>query len=345
MKINIFIKGIRKIENSASEFMTYNHVKRSVKWMSGNRFINLPMGEVVVILLCRNMSHYLEEFYEYYKSIGVKYFIYADNDSNDRSLDIVSKWKNSVILSTELNFRHYQTYIRQQISKNYCSEGWRLAVDPDEIFDFVGSGRFTIQDLAKSLLDDGYTGLIAQMLDLVSGDKLIDRESESFADSISKNRYYSLENITNYKYFDRDVPFSGLVENNNISNCDVGWKFGGIRKEYFNEDCCLTKHPLFYYKRGVKPFRHPHLTTGLNIADFTALLKHYKFSGNYISREADLLTQKRISHGETAKRAAKVGQGRDFHFDIDTLYSDPSPNELSEQGFLVMSERAQRRYF
>ena len=342
--MNVFTRGIAKVGGLASEIRTRDHVRRSIKCLSDKKFIELPMNEVVVVLLCRDMSHYLEEFYEYYKSIGVKYFIYADNGSRDDSLEIVSKWKNTVVLSTELNFRDYQVYIRQEICKNYCTDGWRLAVDPDELFDYVGSEKLTVGDLAKSLLSDGYTGLVAQMLDLVSDSSPLEISKEKFSDSIKRNKYFSLEDITSYKYFDNSVPFSGIVKNNNVSNIATTWKFGGLRKEYFGENCCLTKHPLFLYRRGVKPFRHPHLTTGLNLADFTALLKHYKFSGNYIAREADLLSQGRIYHNETAKRASIIGTGEEFHFDVSTLCCDATPIGLVEREFLVMSESAKRRY-
>ena len=108
--------------------------------------------------------------------------------------------------------------------------------------------------------------------------------------------------------------------------------------------CCLTKHPFFYYKRGVIPFEHPHLTTGLKIADFTVLLKHYKFSGDFISRESALIQEDRIAHNETAKRASVIGDGSEFRFDITDLHDDASAAAVYERGFLVMSDRAKRRF-
>lgn len=342
--MNVLQKGTKRVRDYASFLKRRDHVKRSIKWIAGEKFINLTTEDVVVIFLARNMSHYLHEFYEYYKNIGVRYFVYADNGSSDDSLDIASQWKNSVILATNLNFREYQTDIRQQISQNYCSDGWRLAIDPDELFDFVGSDKISIGQLAKSLLSDGYTGLVAQMLDLVSDRSPIECSNEKFSESVKLNKYYSLDNISDYQYYDESVPFSGLVNNNIVGNQDITWKFGGIRREYFGENCCLTKHPLFYYGRGVKTFKHPHLTTGLKLADFTALLKHYKFSGDYVARERDLLDQQRIFHDETAKRASVIGQGRNFYFDVGKLLMDPSPTDLTERGFLVMTDRAKKLY-
>ncbi|MXP44613.1 glycosyltransferase family 2 protein [Allopontixanthobacter sediminis] len=344
MTQGLISKGLSKVGAAASALWTKNYVRKSLHWVSGEKFIDLPSGDIVVVLLCRNMAHYLEYFYEYYRSIGARYFVYVDNNSSDNSVDITARWKNSITLSTDLNFRDYQTPIRHEISKSFCTEGWRLAVDPDELFDYAGSEKMCIRELGRSLLDEGYTGLIAQMLDLVPDRSLVEESSLSFYESTKSSKFYSLDCLTDMDYFSSNVPFSGLVENNMISNEEVTWKFGGIRKRYFNEDCCLTKHPLFYYKEGVHPFRHPHLTTGLRIADFTALLKHYKFSGNYISREMDLLAEGRVSHDETSRRASIVKSGHQFRFNTSNLLASPTPEELLERNFLVMTERAKLRY-
>ena len=214
----LITKGWQKIHDAASRFHDRRKVINSLRLISRENFIDLPRGEVVAVILGRNMGHYLEEFYDYYRGIGVKYFIYTDNESSDNSIDIVSKWKNSVILSTNLNFKKYQNLIRQEITTKYCTDGWRLAVDPDELFDFNGSSRMSVQQLGQFLLEDGFTGVVGQMLDMVSGKRLSEISRESFSETISTNIYYSLNNIVEYSYFDQKMPFSGLVRNNVISD-------------------------------------------------------------------------------------------------------------------------------
>lgn len=337
-------RGARGLINRADQIRRRAYVANSMKWISGSRHIILPHGEVVSILLARNMSHYLDGFYEYHRNLGVKYFIYVDNGSTDNSLDIVSRWSNATVISTQISFRKYQSDIRRHISSHYCTEGWRLAIDPDELFDFVGSEHSSIRDLVRSLSEDGYTGLVAQMLDLVCEGAVEKRKHETFSQAMRSCEFYSVDDIDDFGYFDRYMPFSGLVRNNVISNGEITWKFGGIRRRYFGEYCCITKHPLFFYTRGVKPFVHPHLTTGLKLADFTGLLRHYKFSGNYIDRELEILSNRRVSHDETFKRVSVVHRSQGFAFDVTQLSSGVCPANLLEKGFLVMSERAKRKY-
>ncbi len=46
--------------------------------------------------------NYLDYFYHYYREIGATHFLYLDNGSTDDSLDKLSKWKNSIILKSEV---------------------------------------------------------------------------------------------------------------------------------------------------------------------------------------------------------------------------------------------------
>lgn len=319
-------------------------VRNSLKHVTGEKYIHLPEGEVAVILIGRNMSHFLEYFYDYYVRLGAKYFVYTDNGSTDNTMSIVSKWKNAVILSTDLYFRDFEMPIRREISTRYCSDGWRLAVDPDELFDYIGSGTMSLSALGGSLRRRGYNGLVAQMLDLVPDASLGQHASKSFEESVRLSRYYSLNEISAFDYDDPAVPFAGMAVGNVLPDPIPEWKFGGLRKQYFDENCCLTKHPFFYHTKGVMPFRHPHLTTGLRLADFTALLKHYKFSGNHMDRESDWIVNNRVGHNETTLRASVIGTGLDFRFDITTMDADPTPDRLVDQAFLSMSESAKAVY-
>ena len=342
---NIIQRVTSRVARDYKDTVSKFQVRNSLKHVTGEKYIYLPEGEVAVILIGRNMAHFLEYFYDYYVRLGARYFVYTDNGSTDNTMSIVSKWKNAVILSTDLCFRDFEMPLRRDISTRYCSDGWRLAVDPDELFDYVGSGTMSISALGGSLRQRGYNGLVAQMLDLVPDANLGQHASKSFEESVRLSRYYSLKEISAFHYDDPAVPFSGMAVGNVLPDPIPEWKFGGLRKQYFDENCCLTKHPFFYQTEGVMPFRHPHLTTGLKLADFTALLKHYKFSGNHMERETDWIVNNRVGHSETLQRASVIGTGVDFRFDITTMDADPTPDGLVDQAFLSMSDSAKSVYF
>lgn len=341
---NFFRRAASKVRHEYRDFKTLAKVRASLQRVAGPSFIELPEGEVVVILLGRNMEHYLDYFYEYHRMLGANYFIYCDNGSTDRTLEIVSKWPNAIVLETHLDFRDFQIPIRREISSRYCSNGWRLAIDPDELFDYVGSEKFSLQELARRLRGSGHTGLVAQMLDMVPDDDLATSSRRSFEQSVIASKYFSLEQIDNFSYYDDRVPFAGLVYDNTLPDVNIEWKFGGLRRQYFGENCCLTKHALFYLDCDVKAFVHPHLTRGLRLADFTALLRHYKFSGDFLPREAERISNNRISHGETEQRSSIIGGDGGFRFDVSKMQSNSAPRFLVDQGFLVMSEEACKAY-
>ncbi|MBN8843237.1 MAG: glycosyltransferase family 2 protein [Sphingomonadales bacterium] len=342
--LNFIKRASSKIAREYRDYSVYEKVRDSLILVSGPKFLDLPEGKIAVVLMGRNMEHYLEHFHDHHRAMGADYFVYCDNGSTDRSLDIVSKWKNTVALSTDLNFRDYQIPIRQQITHRYCSDGWRLAIDPDELFDYVGADRLSLPELARSVRERGYTGVVAQMLDMVPDADLASNALRTFEQSAAASKYFSLDQITSLPYSDSDVPFSGLVRDNTLPDVDIEWKFGGLRRQYFGEDCCLTKHALYYHAYGVRTFVHPHLSTGLKLADFTALLRHYKFSGDFLSREAERIANNRISHNETELRADVMGNSGEFRFDVSKMDTDSAPEVLIDRGFLVMSEDAKSQY-
>lgn len=319
-----------------------NHVAKSMKLIYGEKYFNLNQSDIAVIAVGRNMSYYLDYFYEYHRALGATHFLYVDNGSSDESFQKLRKWKNAIILSTDVNFKHFQPEIRQIAVKKYISEGWKLAIDPDELFDYAGSDHLNLVELTKLLNHLGYTGLVAQMLDLVSNDKIAGKNDTLFEDATKSHIYYNVDNIESYDYLSKEIEFSDLVENNILPNDDISWKFGGIRKEYFGEHCCLTKHPLFYHDNSVRAFVHPHLTTGLKLADFTAVLKHYKFSGDFLSREKLLLRQDRISHGETSLRMSFLEDNPDFSFNTNKFKKLNCINDLLNDNFITISDRSRK---
>jgi len=340
----MLIRRLKKFPNRIYNFfkshLKYYRALYSFKLIKGPKYINLKKDEIVCIILFRDMGYYLEYFYKYYRSIGVNYFICVDNGSTDDSISIVSKWENTILLKSELNFKHYQRELRQIATTRYCSDGWRLAVDPDEILEYFGSKKISLQTLIGDLEKNKFTGVVAYMLDMIPENKLSEISKTTFEESIKRNVFYSLDDIYSYGYYDKDCPIHGIIKNNKLNYENVEWKFGGIRKKYFGEECCLTKHPIFYYKNGVIPFVHPHLTTGLSLADFTVVLKHYKFSGTYIEREKKLIDDDRIFHDETRKRSSIINDGKSFSFKMNDFEDNSSIEYLIDRGFVGISDRA-----
>jgi hypothetical protein len=178
------------------------------------------------------------------------------------------------------------------------------------------------------------------MLDLVPAGPLCEELDRSYRDAIEVCRAYSLADIEKVDYHQGGRHVAYYLAQNTIASDAIKLHRGGLRRRLFGEDCLLTKHPLIRMAPGVVPLPHPHLSTGLACADFTALIRHYKFTGNFLERERGLLRQHRILHRETAQRVSTFERRPDLSFAVPGMQLDPTVEGLLEAGFLVASEPA-----
>ena len=312
----------------------------SFSHVHGPRLVHLTDDQVALILVGRDAGYYLAEHIAHHLDLGVHHVVYVDNDSTDNSIEIVKKFPCVTIARTSSNFRYREGWIRYFAITRYLRGGWRLAIDPDEIFDFPGSDYLRLPDLVRILAARGQSAVVAQMLEMVPPGDLDAAPQGSFAEAIRSFNHYDLRNITRRSYHGSGLHWGNFLEDNRVTNSEIPVMFGGLRNTVFGENCCLTKHALFRMQPGVRPMRHPHVSTGLTCADFSAVLKHYKFAGDVVRRESKLLAENRVAHGETALRMAKM-QGRTaVDLGSAALESDPDIEKLLAQGFLQMSPEA-----
>ena len=99
---------------------------------------------------------------------------------------------------------------------------------------------------------------------------------------------------------------------------------------------------MFRAGRGVDPLIHPHITTGLRCADFTVLLKHYKFAGEFLKRERRRQTEGRVAHNETNLRLTALSHDGSMKLTVPGMQADPTIDRLLDDGFLMASEQARR---
>lgn len=331
-----------RIINRFSHYYARHHIKNTFHHISGPKKFHLKDHQIAVILLGRNVSYYLDDFIEHHRALGAEYLVYIDNGSSDDSVDRARKHPNTIVATCSGDFQKYQGMIRYFSTTLFVEGGWRLALDVDEMFDYLGSNHMSLPDLTRFLSANGQTGLVAQMLEMVPSGPLSLAKGLDYGKSRDIFQSYSLGNITKYDYHSDAIKFNWFQSQNNITNDHIKIMFGGLRRTLFGEDCCLTKHPLFRIDTGVYPMPHPHVTTGLLCADFTALIRHYKFVGDILIREKDLLEQKRIAHGETKLRVAALSKNKELSFLLPDSQFNSTPECLLDQEFLVASSKARR---
>jgi hypothetical protein len=311
-------------------------VRRSFSHVAGPTRFDLADDDVALICVGRNTAFYLPTFFEWHRGIGIEKFVYIDNGSSDGSVDIASRQSGTIVARCGASFKDYQGLIRLYATQMFVRGGWRLVVDADELFDYPGSRNFDFRDLLKELNALGKTAVVAQMLDMIPNGGVADIQNDTYDTAIASCAYYDVASIEKLDYFSEEIRFKRFLKKNLLSNSEIKFHFGGIRRSLFGEDCCLSKHPLFKPGPDVLVLPHPHVSTGLICADFTALLRHYKFTGDFVARERKLLSEGRIAHGETSLRMKTMANKPDLKFIQPTSLRYSTPEALLNEGFLVM---------
>ncbi|MBI4357807.1 MAG: glycosyltransferase family 2 protein [Candidatus Omnitrophica bacterium] len=321
-------------------------VRKSIEVISGDADFIYGPDELIVLTLLKNAELHIKSFLNHYLSLGVKKIVLLDNGSTDRTIELASSYPNVVILSSELPFKTYQILLRQYLIHRFCKNRWCLYVDSDELFDYPYSEHLSISKLLDYLNVQGYTAVVAQMLDMFS-DRPISQNHDSPEDSLKeKYPYYDISAVHKKDYKEENDNFSKRSLShvkNRISNPAIKWHVRGIRGAVFgHQDLWLTKHPLFFCGEKM-PLIHQHWTRGTRIADFSCVLFHYKFLSNFFNRTLDAIQQGQYGTSSYDYRMyygiLKERPNLGFQKESSSFYKDM--DQLVSSDFVVVSKQYQ----
>jgi hypothetical protein len=290
--------------------------------------------EVVLVALVRDGTYYLDAFFDHYRRLGVAHFVFFDNGSGDDTLARLRQHRDVSLLQSTLPWGRFENSFRNYAAKRYARDRWCLIADMDEIFDFEGSTEIGLAGLTGFLSAQGYTGLMAQMLEMFPKAPLRDVAELSYGQALAQFDHCDISSVSAHDY---QSPGSGLgyfLRQNQTTEPEPKVLFGGIRGKVFGENCCLSKHPLVFVGPGVEPALHPHASAGLRLAPMTALIKHYKFANDALARDRASVAAAAISHGEDRQRLSVLDQSPDLSLCSPTAQSYPGIAALQRQGFL-----------
>ena len=330
------------LRDAGHQLYRRNYVRLHTHHLSGPRLFQLEDNEVVLTLLGRDIAYFAPVFLNHYRALGIEKFVYVDNGSRDGSVEFFSRQPNTIVARCNLNFRDYERELRYMATSDFARGGWRLAVDADELLDYPNHPKLSLPELVNRLQARNHTGLVAQMLEMVPPRSLSSVATLDFDRCLEEFRFYSIEQITSTDYHGPDEPLRFFSSLNTLSDTGVKLLRGGIRRTVFGEDCLLTKHVLFKDGGSVLPLPHPHFTCGIHCTDFTAVLRHYKFAGNYLERERHRKIEKRLSHEEGEMRLMVIEKNGDVDFSLYNLKKGPTPEALTQEGFTILSDQAQQ---
>lgn len=330
------IHRIRKVYERARTAFSCAH-------LHGPRYPKLGDEDVVVVCLVKDGATWLEAFLEHHATLGVAHFVFIDNGSSDATLDILRKRSDVTVMRSLLPVKHYESHLRRWAIGRFARGHWCLCIDVDEFLDYPGSGTLPLRGLVGYLNHEGYTCVVGQMLDMFPEHSVSALGATDARDFLSSFQHYDLSGINAFDYHDRrHVPFEYFLRENIAVSRQIKWLFGGIRRELFEASVCLTKHPLVRVLPGVMPSVHPHCVSRAHCADFSVLLRHYKFAGDFIGRTRRQVNIATWDNGEDEHYLRVIDQSNSVHLMRSTSYRFSGVKTLVDQGFIVSSPKLER---
>ena len=326
-------------ERVGSVFKKLN-VTAKTKHVSGQKNIVLQDNETVLVCLLKDAEYYLEHFVAHHRAIGVKHFLFIDNGSTDKTRDLFATAPDVTVYANHLPAKKYECLLRAQIARQVVKGGWFLFADSDELAMFARGENRQLSEFVEYCNTNNFDAVIGQVLDFFSPVSLKQSTDWTYAKSVEDFDQYSTNNISSFDYGDNDGGgFAWFLRNNTVSNDQIKFMFGGIRNEVFGESCCLTTHRMVRNAPHIELYSHAHCSGNLRCADFTFLIKHYKFAGQFWERERAQVLKSNWDHGEDAKRMSILQGKEDFTIAGAQQQTFTDTDALISQGFLACSDR------
>jgi hypothetical protein len=213
-----------------------------------------------------------------------------------------------------------------------------MCVDIDELFEFPGSGTLTTRSFLDYLNANGFTSVVAYMLDMFAVDASL---GGIYLEDTYRN--FDLSDVSKGDYFS---GFEAFCDHNLLPCPEIGNYYGGVRQHHIRSGesrFLLTKHPLMFIDHHIEAVTMPHFCNKSRVADVTCLLKHYKLTASLKERIEEGIRTDSFSfiiQDQIAAYLSLSGNGPDYRAGCRSeVYTDVG--RLVENGFLYTSDRYQ----
>jgi len=305
-----------------------------VEHICGPQHVSYSLEELLVISVVRNGELYIRSFLDHYSAMGVRHFVFLDNESTDRTVEMLCAHQDVTVLQTNAPYQKYENTMKRYLAERFSPGKWNLCADIDELFDYPFSESLRLAAFLQYLNTNRYTAVVAQMLDMFSNIPL--NKLESKTDDILKEKYvyYDISDIEKEDYLW-----------SKRSNPAIKMHWGGIRKRVFGTNNGLTKSPLVFMDGKVKPFITWHHPKGARMADISCLLMHYPFVSSFYAKAEDAARTGRYGFRVTDEYRAYLKGLQDnsnLSFKLESAQRFKELERLIEDRFIIVSDKFRR---
>ena len=289
-------------------------------------------GEPFVICLLKNGNHFIPSFLNHYTSIGFNNFIFLDNNSDDKSVELLKK-HNVTILQSELPYSKYKWAFKQFLVY-YCGEDvWTLYVDIDEFWEFPFQNKSNLKYFLEYLDRNNFNAVMSYMLDLFADLPLKDLENLKKNDLKDTFKYYD-------NTFLKIKPYTKAY--NTTNHPDTSHFSGGIHAKSFGIDTIyLSKIPLIKWNKSISVHETSHTSTFINIADVSTVLLHYKFVSGFYKKMKSIIDDNNYWNGNEiySKYLEVLKKNPTINLKTDSSKIYNNPEQLVEEKAMWISDK------
>jgi hypothetical protein len=333
----IFHRLWRKLKRGMRPF----YVAMNFRTVFGPRRLHIDADQFIVVCMVKDGEYFVRKFLEHYAKLGARHIVFIDNGSTDETIALATQFPNVTVLRCLLPAKVYESEMRRHAANIFCQGGgWCLFADMDEYFDYPGRDKVTLTQILQYLNRHEYSAVLGQMLDMYPVGELTENDGDVTSGSfVETHCYYETDSL---KYVDYHAPENLLVyflKENKIADPQLRCFYGGVRSRVFGTNNWLTKHPLVRILPGVTASTHPHCSSGVSCADFSVLLKHYKFAGDFAKRMQREVAAKTWDNGEAEGYLQRVNEQSTTFFLEGTSKRYTTAEQVVDNNFVYASYR------
>ncbi|MDR0994222.1 MAG: glycosyltransferase family 2 protein [Verrucomicrobiota bacterium] len=223
-------------------------------------------GEVWLFLIVRNEELRLPHVLEYHFARGVSHVVALDNQSTDRTVDILEADSRISLFTTTQSFKGNKIAWLEILLRRYGVGEWNLVLDADELFAYPHMDRLSIPDLAAYFNQRKREAMHALFLEMFSRETMASLHYQPGAALLDAAPWFDAATYT-------PVPYQAVFRKQ-APSCIY---MGGTRARVFSGEFGCSKYPFFTYRPGQFLRLGLHTMEGAEIAEEQGAVLHFKY--------------------------------------------------------------------